>query len=78
MQVLQLSYLLHPVSAEAWMFVRTSGILYYPLCFSMLLPRYFRGEKLRQLDCLVDDTHFSSYSSLKKCICIFLFYYAGI
>lgn len=42
--LLQLPYLLDIGSAAAWQYVRTFGILFYPLCSSMMLLKYFRGE----------------------------------
>lgn len=43
--LLQIPYLLYPSSLEAWTFVRIFGILYYPVCFSMLFLRFFHGEE---------------------------------
>ena len=51
--LLQFPYLLDIHSEAAWQYVRVSGILFYPLCSSMLLLKYFRGEsrhkRLRRL-----------------------------
>lgn len=44
----QLPYLLWPTSGDAWTYVRLFGILYYPVCFSMLFLRFFRGEAFGQ------------------------------
>lgn len=43
--LLQLPYLLWPDSPDTWTYVRVFGMLYYPVCFSMLFLRYFRGEQ---------------------------------
>lgn len=43
--LLQFPYLLWTASPDAWMFVRSFGILYYPVCFSMLFLKFFRGEQ---------------------------------
>lgn len=44
--VLQFPYVLYPMDADIWLFVRSFGVVYYPVCFSMLFHRYFRMERL--------------------------------
>lgn len=45
-QILQFPYLLGPGDADTWLYVRIFGILYYPLCFLLLINRYFRKQQL--------------------------------
>lgn len=44
--ILQLPYVLCPSNPDVWLYVRTIGIVYYPVCFAMLFQRYFRRERL--------------------------------
>ena len=40
--VLQLPYVLCPSDNHIWFYVRSFGMIYYPVCFAMLFHRYFR------------------------------------
>lgn len=42
---LQLPYVLCPVDPGTWLFARSFGILYYPICFTILYHRYFQTDK---------------------------------
>lgn len=44
--VLQFPYVLHPSDAATWTYIRAFGVLYYPVCFSMLFRRYFDRHRL--------------------------------
>lgn len=48
---LQFPYVLHPSDACCWFFVRSFGVIYYPICIAMLLHGYFRvgqtGKRIR-------------------------------
>lgn len=50
-QLLLVPYLIHPYAPDTWLYVRIFGILYYPVCFTMLLHRYFfSGEGDKRLN----------------------------
>lgn len=51
-QVLQFPYLLNPADGQAWLYVRIFAVLYYPLCFTLMIRRYFRRQSpfYRHLD----------------------------
>lgn len=40
--VLQFPYILCPHDADLWFYVRSFGIIYYPMCAAMMFHRYFR------------------------------------
>ena len=42
---LQLPYVLCPGDPGTWLFARSFGILYYPVCFTILYHRYFQTDK---------------------------------
>ena len=42
---LQLPYVLCPGDPGTWLFARSFGILYYPICFTILYHRYFQTDK---------------------------------
>lgn len=42
---LQLPYVLCPGDPGTWLFARSFGILYYPICFTILYHRYFLTDK---------------------------------
>lgn len=46
--VLQFPYVLCPSDADAWFYVRSFGILFYPVCFAMAFHRYFQMGKMRR------------------------------
>lgn len=46
--ILQIPYVFRPMDADTWYYARTFGILYYPLCFSLVFNKYFYGKTLRQ------------------------------
>lgn len=43
-QLLLAPYLFHPNAADTWLYVRVFGILYYPVCFTVILHCYFFNE----------------------------------
>lgn len=46
--VMELPYVFRPSDADTWFFIRTFGIVYYPVCFAMLFHRYFRMGHLNR------------------------------
>lgn len=43
---LQFPYVVHPNDAATWVYIQAFGVVYYPLCFSSLLQRYFERYSL--------------------------------
>lgn len=44
--ILQFPYLYAPSDEDTWLYIRAFGIIYYPLCFSVLFLRYFDNDRL--------------------------------
>ena len=44
--LLEIPYYMHPMDEGVFIYARTLGVIYYPLCFAMLFRRYFRWEKV--------------------------------
>ena len=44
--LMEFPYLLQPADAATMTYIRVWGVVYYPVCFTMLFLRYFRGQPL--------------------------------
>ena len=44
--VLQFPYFLSPADDGVWCYIRLLGMMYYPMCLSLLYSRYFHGRRL--------------------------------
>lgn len=47
--VLQFPYFLSPADEGVWCYIRLLGMVYYPMCLSLLYSRYFHGRRLAGL-----------------------------
>ena len=43
---MQFPYFLNPSDSETWCYIRTFGVIFYPVCYAMLFSRYFHWQKL--------------------------------
>lgn len=53
--VLQFPYILCPHDADLWFYVRSFGIIYYPMCAAMMFHRYFRPGHVIVIGCRVSS-----------------------
>lgn len=44
---LEFPFLLNPMDSDIWIYIRCFGVIYYPVCFTLLFRSYFQRKKLK-------------------------------